>query len=51
MEEYAEPMTITLCEETYELIKDSFVCSERGEFDIKGFGKKRLYVLASEHGR
>lgn len=48
MESMAEPMTITLCAETYELLKDDFVCSERGEFEIKGFGRKRLYFLEGE---
>jgi class 3 adenylate cyclase len=48
METYAEPMSITLCEDTYELIKDDFVFSDRGEFEIKGFGKKRLYFLEGE---
>ena len=48
MEEFAEPMTITLCESTYELLKDEFVCSEVGEVEIKGFGVQRLYQLDSE---
>lgn len=48
MESMSEPMQITLCEETYELIKDDFAFSERGEFEIKGFGTKKLYYLESE---
>lgn len=48
MEEFAEPMTITLCESTYELLKDEFVCTEVGEVEIKGFGMQRLYQLDSE---
>jgi len=48
MEEYAEPTTITLCESTYELLKDEFVCTEVGEVEIKGFGTQRLYQLDSE---
>ena len=41
-------MTITLCDDTYELIKNSFVFAERGEFEIKGFGTKKLYTLLGE---
>ena len=41
-------MRITLTQETYEMIKDDFVCSPRGEFEIKGFGKQQLYFLDSE---
>ena len=51
MERQSDPMTITLCEETYELIKDDFVFSDLGEAEIRGFGKKRLYRLESEHLR
>ena len=49
MEAVAEPNTINLTEETYNLIKDDFVFRERGEFEIKGFGMKRLYTLIDEH--
>ena len=48
METHSEPMRITLCEDMYELIKHDFNFSERGEFEIKGFGKKQLYFLESE---
>ncbi len=48
MEEFAEPMTITLCENTYELIKDEFMCREIGEVEVKGFGSLRLFQLESE---
>lgn len=48
MEEYAEPMSITLCENTYDLLKDEFICTEVGEAEIKGFGVQRLYQLDSE---
>jgi class 3 adenylate cyclase len=49
MESHSEPMRITLCEDMYELIKDEFVFSERGQAEIKGFGTKTLYFLESEH--
>jgi len=51
METYSDPMRITLSEETYELIRDDFLCSERGEFEVKGFGSMRLYDLEGEVAR
>ena len=50
MESHSESMQITLCEETYELLKDEFACTLRGDFEIKGFGTKTLYTLDSELG-
>ncbi|MGD8618501.1 MAG: adenylate/guanylate cyclase domain-containing protein [Gammaproteobacteria bacterium] len=51
MENHSEPMQITLCEETWRLINDEFLCTPRGEFEIKGFGNKQLYFLEREHER
>lgn len=51
MEAFSEPMHITLCEDTYKLIEDDFICSEKGEFEIKGFGCIRLYDLEGEISR
>jgi adenylate cyclase len=51
MESNSEPMRITLTQETYEMIKDDFVCSPRGEVEIKGFGTQQLYFLDSEIAR
>ncbi len=53
METLSEPMKITISEDTYELLKDDFICSERGEFEVKGFGTQTLYYLERElvHGR
>ena len=53
METLSEPMQITISEGTYQLIKDEFVCTERGEFEVKGFGTQKLYFLERElvHGR
>jgi class 3 adenylate cyclase len=48
METLSEPMKITISEETYKLLKDEFVCTERGEFEVKGFGMQRLYFLERE---
>ena len=50
LEHVAEPMTITLTEDTYHLMSNSFVCSEIGEHTIKGFGPKMLYTLDRESG-
>jgi adenylate cyclase len=51
MESHSDPMQITLCEETYELLKDEFSCTLRGDVEIKGFGTKTLYSLDSELDR
>jgi class 3 adenylate cyclase len=48
METLSEPMKITISEDTYNLLKDDFVCEERGEFEVKGFGKQKLYYLLRE---
>lgn len=51
METLSEPMKITISEPTYELLKDDFVCTERGEFEVKGFGVQKLYFLEREMPR
>jgi class 3 adenylate cyclase len=48
MEQMSEPMRITLNEETADGLLDDFNVSERGEFEIKGFGTQKLYFLDSE---
>ena len=48
MESVSEPMHITLTEETRDLLKDDFLFTSLGEYDIKGFGTKRLYALDGE---
>ncbi|WP_207061480.1 adenylate/guanylate cyclase domain-containing protein [Motiliproteus sp. SC1-56] len=48
MESLSEPMRITLNETTYALIKDEFLCTERGEVEVKGFGSQTLYFLEEE---
>jgi class 3 adenylate cyclase len=48
METLSEPMQITVSENTYQLLKDDFVFTERGEFDVKGFGPTNLYHLDRE---
>ena len=48
MEAISEPMKITVNQDTYDLLKDDFVFTERGEYDIKGFGPMNLYFLEDE---
>jgi adenylate cyclase len=48
MEALSEPMRITLSENTRALLEDDFILSERGEFDVKGFGTQQLYFLEGE---
>jgi class 3 adenylate cyclase len=49
METLSEPMKITISDSTYQLIKNDFMCMERGEFEVKGFGMSKLYYLEREH--
>jgi len=48
METLSEPMKITVSENTYELLKHDFIFTERGDFEVKGFGQTRLYFLERE---
>ena len=48
MESLSEPMRVTVSENTYQLLKDDFVFTERGEFEVKGFGDTNLYFLDRE---
>lgn len=50
MEAFSEPMEITLCEDMADLIRDDFELIDRGEFEVKGFGTKRLFGLDSGRG-
>ncbi len=51
METLSESMRITVSEDTYQLIKDEFLCTERGEFEVKGFDTQTLYFLERERPR
>lgn len=48
METLSESMRITISEDTYQLVKDDFHCTERGDFEVKGFGTQILYFLERE---
>jgi class 3 adenylate cyclase len=48
MESISEAMQITASERTYELLRDEFEFEDRGEFELKGFGKMKAYFLLAE---
>jgi len=41
-------MKITSCEDTYQQLTDDSQCSEKGQFEVKGFGIQTLYFLERE---
>ncbi len=43
MEQYGEAGKINMSQSTYELVKDEFTCTDRGELDAKHKGKMRMY--------
>jgi class 3 adenylate cyclase len=50
LESLSAPMQITLSEDTYALIRDDFIISERGRVEVKGFGTQTLYTLDGQTG-
>lgn len=48
METLAESMEIAISEQTHELIREEFICSERGVEEVKGFGEQRIFTLDGE---
>ena len=51
MESLSEPMEITLCEATADIIGKDFNLTEGPEVDVKGFGPQKLYKLPREAER
>jgi len=47
MESNAEPGKINISESTYNLVKDSFKCSYRGEIEVKNRGILKMYYADS----
>jgi ligand-binding sensor domain-containing protein/class 3 adenylate cyclase len=45
MESYGEVNRINISEQTYELVKDFFPCEYRGEMEVKGKGKIKMYFI------
>jgi adenylate cyclase len=43
IEQYSDPGKINISQSTYELVKDTFTCTDRGEIDAKHKGKLRMY--------
>ena len=50
MEAISDPMQITLSADTYELVREDFVCGDLGELEVKGFGTQHVYSLDGEKG-
>ena len=50
MESLSEPMMITLNQDTKVLLENQFEISDRGEFEVKGFGTQHLWSLEAEFG-
>ena len=45
LETLSNPMEITMAEDLYGLIRDDVTVRDRGEVEVKGFGRKRIYTL------
>ena len=45
MEQLSSPMEITLTDDLYERIRDEVTVEDRGDVEVKGFGRKRIYTL------
>jgi class 3 adenylate cyclase len=45
MEKHGEPGRINISEATYNLVKDEFDCSYRGEIEAKNMGKLKMYFV------
>lgn len=48
MESQGVPGRIQITSETYELIKDDFICEPRGQIEVKGRGKMETWFLIGE---
>ena len=48
MESNSEPGKINISDVTFDLIKDEFVCTPRGEISVKGADKKSMYFIEHE---
>ena len=45
MEQNSEPGNINISDNTYQLVKDQFVCHARGSLDVKNKGKMDMYFV------
>jgi guanylate cyclase len=48
MESQGEPGQIQITQQTYELIKDDFICERRGKVTIKGKGEMETWYLLAQ---
>jgi adenylate cyclase len=48
MESHGEKNKIQISASTYELVKDHFICEERGVIDVKGKGQVKAYWLVAK---
>ncbi len=48
MQSHGMPGKIQITRETYELLKDKFICVPRGKLDIKGKGEMETFFLVGE---
>ena len=48
MESASLPGKVNISEDTYELVKAHFICSDRGKKDIKNRGEKGMYFVERE---
>lgn len=48
MESHGEPMRLHCSSSSYELIKDFFVCEDRGRMNVKGKGEMQTYFVVHE---
>lgn len=48
MESNSEPNRINISQHTYELVKDQFACTSRGQIEVKGKGAITMYFVEGE---
>ena len=47
MEQNSEPGKINVSQATYEMVKDKFTCTYRGEIEVKNKGTLKMYFVES----
>ncbi len=45
MKQYGEDGKINISQNTYELLKDEFTCTDRGDIEAKNKGKMKMYFV------
>jgi class 3 adenylate cyclase len=49
MEQHSKPGRINISESTYQLIRHKYTCEYRGEIEVKGKGKIKMYFVDTNH--